>query len=529
MRSSRFVPFLAFTLVTSPSTFAQQPLPGSPGPPGISLLEAVRSTLQKHPMLRFQQQQVEISRAVKQQRSGDFDMTLEALASQNRANNPLTEADRNLAILEGFSTENLATNLTTVSGGAQRLLRSGLVIGSHIEMNRTTDNSQLVSGANRARLTFDVTVPLMRGKGREVATALETSAQVDVEASLFSLNHTIAELILSAATSYWQYLASLGQLTILTNSEARGKEYVESVQTLVEADKLPRSEINQVQANFASRTAGRISFEQQAAEARNNLGFAMGLGPRELIDLSGLSDPFPEGERLTPPAVSPDSIRSAIEEALKRRADYLSAEKHRESAEVLRKYSKNGLLPRLDLTFTGGYAALQDGRRPDEFLAPLFTGARGPDVILSLNYSFAPAKNLALGRVAEAEATYQQTVFQSADKARAIANSVATSITAVYNSISRLQKTREAVAGYQVALEGERDKLRLGVGSLTDMLTVETRLTDALLDQVNARLAYALALVNFRFASGTLVDPAGTAQSLERELFYSLPPGVAHE
>ncbi len=518
------IPCIAVNVTTEIGAHGQENVPGPPAASGIGILEAVRSTLELHPLLQYQQKQVEISRALKQQRSADFDAQLEWSAGQSRTNNPLTDSERLFASQAGFNTDNQATNLTTLSGSAQRLLRSGIVIGPRIEMNRTTDNVQGRDGASRARLSFEVSVPLWRGRGRAVVTALETSAQIDVEASLYELNQTIAELILSTATSYWQYVASLKQLEIITDSEARGKNFVESVQTLIKADKIPRSEINQVQANFASRSAGRFSLDQQVAEARNNLALAMGLSPSQLSDLPRPSDSFPDGESQTPPSVSPESIRSYIDLALRRRADFLADEKKNQSADVLRKHSRNGLLPRLDLTLSSGYSGLHEGRRPDEFLISPFTNAHGPDVIFGLRYAFPPANNFALAQVAAAEASYQQTVLLSSEKARVIANSVSSSLMAVHNSINRLKKAHEAVTGYQAALEGEKDKLRLGVGSLTDILTVESRLTEALLDWVNVQQAYAIALVQFRFASGTLIAPDRAVQTVEREDLFSLPP-----
>ena len=71
-------------------------------------------------------------------------------------------------------------------------------------MNRATDNLQNPSGINRTRVSFDVNVPLLRGRGREVVTAPETAAEIGVQASLYDLNQEIADLVLSTATSYWQ-------------------------------------------------------------------------------------------------------------------------------------------------------------------------------------------------------------------------------------------------------------------------------------------------------------------------------------
>jgi len=515
---------LASMLSVNLPSLCQEQASGSPASKGIGLLEAVRSTLELHPLLHLQEKQVEISRALRQQAGGDFDTQLQWSAGHSRTNLPLIDSERLSALQAGIDTYNQAANLTTLSGSAQRLLRSGIVIGPRIDMNRTTDNVQSRDGVNLTRLSFEVNIPLWRGKGREVVTARETSAQLDVDASLYDLNETIAELILSTATSYWQYVSSVKQLEILTGSEARGKEFVESVQALINADKLPRNEINQVQANFAGRSAARISLEQQVAAARHNLTLAMGMSASQLMDLPMPSDSFPDGEREIPPSISSDSIRSHIEQALRLRADFLAAEKKKEAANLLRKTSRNSLLPRLDLTLSTGYAGLQEGRRPDELLISPFTNTHGPDILFGLRYSFPLANNLAHGQVAEAEASYQQTVLLSAEKARNIGSSVASTLMAVYNGIHQLKLAREAVTGFQAALEGEKDKLRLGVGSLTDLLTVESRLTDALLALVYAQESYAIKLVQYRFASGTLIAPDKAVQSVDRELFFSPQP-----
>jgi outer membrane protein TolC len=515
---------LAWLPCTQTEAAGQDQARTTPTVPGIGILDAVRSTLQLHPMLQYQQRESDIRQAIKQQRGSDFDMRLEWSAVQSRTNNPLTGSDRLLALQTGIQSDNQAINLTTLSGGAQKLLRSGIIIGPHVELNRTTDNLQIRDGANRSRISFDVTFPLRQGKGRDIVTALESAAQVDVEASLYEVNQTIADLILTTANSYWQYVAALRRLEITAGSESRGKDFLESVQTLIAADRLPRSEINQVRANVASRKEARIAAEQRVIESRNSLGLAMGLDPMKLIELPAPTDSFPDAESTALPSVAIDNIRVRIDQALGNRADYLALQKKVQSAEILYKFKKNSLLPRVDLILTGGYSGLYEGRRPDEFLASPFANGHGPDFTLGLRYSFPPSNTLALGQVAETEAAFRQSVLLSQEKSRLIANDVATTLGAVRSSMERLDGTREAVDSYREALEGERDKLRLGVGSLTDILTIEGRLTDALLNQLSAQLEYSVALVRFRYASGAFVAPDRTSHSVERSAFFTLPP-----
>ena len=498
---------------------------GSPGAAEvpIGLLDAVQSTLARHPLLEVQRQQVEISRALKQQRSAEFDTQLRLTTAQSRTNTPLTEVERGGAG-SGVSADTFRENTLDLIGTAHRLLRSGIGIGPTVEMNRATDNLQNPSGINRTRVSFDVNVPLLRGRGRNVVTAPETAAEIDVQASLYDLNQEIADLVLSTATSYWQYVASLRQLRIIAESETRGQEFVDAVTTLVQADKLPRSEISQAQANLAGRAAGRIVVEQQAIEARSSLALAMGLSPEQLAQLPPPSDDFPDGINQPPPSLSPERVRSLIGLALTRRADYLAAEKTREAADVLRRSVGDRLRPQLDLTISGGYSTLREGRHADEFFASPFSRMKGPNAVVGFRYVMPPANNLARGEVAEAEASYQQSLLLRTERGRVIANGVVNAQTAIVTGVNRLNRANEAVTEYRAALEGERDKLRLGVGSIIDILTIEGRLTEALLDFVSAQQAYALSLVQLRYAAGLLVEPDQATHSFERDAFFRPPP-----
>jgi outer membrane protein TolC len=93
----------------------------------------------------------------------------------------------------------------------------------------------------------------------------------------------------------------------------------------------------------------------------------------------------------------------------------------------------------------------------------------------------------------------------------------------VRNAALQLQRAREAVSASQAALDGEREKYRLGVGQLVDVLTMEDRLTVAEQSLVSAELGYALALAQLRFATGSIVAPDQTVQSVDRDIFFTVP------
>ena len=122
-----------------------------------------------------------------------------------------------------------------------------------------------------------------------------------------------------------------------------------------------------------------------------------------------------------------------------------------------------------------------------------------------------------------AQSSVRQAELRTLQTSQTIMASVVTAVAGVRNASLQLQRSREAVASSQAALEGEREKYRLGVGQLVDVLTMEDRLTTTEQNQVTAELGYALALTQLRFATGSIVEPDKAVQSVDHEVFLTVP------
>ena len=201
----------------------------------------------------------------------------------------------------------------------------------------------------------------------------------------------------------------------------------------------------------------------------------------------------------------------------------LAATERQHGAEVLLPAARNQLKPQLDATFSLGYSGLLEGKDYFRVFGSPFYGVGGPTATVGLKYSFAPKNNVAYGAVAEAQASIRQAEIQKADISRNIASSVMTAMITVADAVAKLRKAREAVQSYQLALDGENDKFRLGINSVVELLTVEDRLTTALSTENAAQLDYATAVVNLRYATGTLIDPRITTHSIDKDVFTKPP------
>jgi outer membrane protein len=514
--------FLFLTSVVTQQSQSQAQLAASNN--GLSLLDAIGSTLLDHPLIRSQQAQVQITRGLRLQASGSFDSLITSSFNGNRTDIPLTNFEQQENASLGVVSPDQASNNVTYSLGLQRLFRNGSSAQLGFQLGRTTDNLFETGGVNTSTLNFAVTVPLLRGRGRAAVDAAERAARTEVDATLLDLNQLISQLMANTATDYWNLVAAEKNLAIAQENEDRGEAYLQNVQALVNGDHVPRNDLHEVVANLAQRSTTRLTAEQQVLAAQQQLAFDMGVGADRIVAyLPVPKDDFPNAEDQEAPSDSASCMDYYAAKALQRRADYLASQARYDENKTLLIGARNRLLPQVNLSFAGGYSGLQEGRDIGDFAGASYLGIPGPTASAGISYSFPVANELARGSVLQSKGLVTQAEMQSQQLARNINSSVVVALESLRNAIFRDKKASESVESFRSALAGEREKYAGGFGSIVDILEVEDRLTAALSDQVQAELAYALALTQFRFATGTLVQPQQPLQNVPALTFLTLP------
>jgi outer membrane protein TolC len=318
-------------------------------------------------------------------------------------------------------------------------------------------------------------------------------------------------------------------LKVVQGSEERGKIYVENVKTLIGAGRVAEAEINQVNANLATRSAARIAAEQNLLAARQQLALAMGMSTDQMAGVGMPVEDFPADDGQVLAVLNTHSLQQFYDSALERRADYLAAKKRETEQKALLTPARNALLPQLNLNLSTGYSSLDEGTGIGSFFISPGRAPRGPDVGVGVTYQFPPSNNSAFGALMVAQSNLRQAELRTLQTSQSIMASVVTAVGGVRNAALQLQRAQEAVAASQGALDGEREKYRLGVGQLVDVLTMEDRLTVAEQSQVSAELGYALALTQLRFVTGSIVEPDKTVQSVDRDVFFTVPVPAAQK
>lgn len=495
---------------------------------GVSLIEAVRYTLEHHPTLLRQMAQVQIIRGVQAIASSNFDGIVQAGVLQSKTvvpENTQLNSSGGIGIVSDKFTQ------TTLSTGYSQLLRNGISISPTYTVTREISSFLGPGGINTATSGLTVVFPLLRGRGHGAVAAQEDSAKEEVDATSLDLDQQVSLLILNTASSYWRLLAAQQFLQVAVDVERRGQTYVDNTQALVDADRVPRNDLHEVTANFAQLSSQRISAESALIGAKLQLASDLGLPPEKILaSTAAPSDDFPNSAIQVLPADNSSSLNSYYSLAIKSRADYLAAVKRTREQSLLLTGARNRLLPQLDLAVSGGYSQAQEGTRVGRlYSAPLSPGL-GPNVSAGITLSLPIHNSAAIGSVMESSGAVKQAQLDAENIARNIGQSVAAAIEQLRTAARRVQQSSNAVHEFETALAGARQKYGLGVGSIVEILTIEDKLTTALNSQIQAKLDYAESLAQLRFATGTFLAVGQPVQKISGDIFFSLPipqPGPA--
>jgi outer membrane protein TolC len=100
---------------------------------------------------------------------------------------------------------------------------------------------------------------------------------------------------------------------------------------------------------------------------------------------------------------------------------------------------------------------------------------------------------------------------------------VPTALDSVTRSALQLEKSSDAVRLFERTVVNEEKKLRAGTSTLLNVITQRDRLTAARQGQVSAQLALALAVVELRFATGTLLAIQGENPVVRQSRLTTIP------
>lgn len=497
--------------------------PSSPSQ-SLTLEAALRLTLQHNLRIQIQDEQIAARRGAVQEAAGRFDWNWIGDGTTGRSYRPLTAYEAfQFSLFNGFQTTSSAINSSRLNFGAVQQFRNGVSVSPTIAATRLTDNLANRIGINQGQAQITATIPLLRGRGRDVVTAPEREVGRLLDASTADRNALISNLLATTANAYWNVVAAERSLSVARAAEQQAETMIVNTSALIDAGRLPRSDLHQATAHEAQRAAERISAEQVVLDNRAQLALAIGLGVTDAASLPGVLDPLPPA---LDPENAPSGSRAAqayVQLALERRPEFRAQQMRQDASRISRTAALDSLKPQLNVIVSTGFSGLYEGTRADRYLLSPVHSLRGIDVSAGVSYRFAPARRTASGIAEQATAAVRQADLEYQDLARRAAAEVAPALSGVLSAVQQLGRVRASVEASRNALDAERERLRMGAGSVINTITVEDRLILALQSEVHAELACAQALVRLRLVTGTIVGSDSPVSTVDASVFRTAP------
>jgi outer membrane protein len=474
-------------------------------PPGLGLLESVRLMLANDPNLVLAQARLLGAQGALSVQKGTFDTVATASTGYTDTRTP---------VLDFFGERQTA--LTTSLGFSQEL-RSGLTISPEVDLVSSNLNAAASGGVqegivNTAAVAFTLRQPLLRGRGAKAADAGERAARREAEATSLDLRFTVAQRILAVAGQYWTAVAARVGLDLLRAHEDSERQLLVTTRRLIAADVTPAAEAVQLEADLASAEAARIAGENQLFKARQDLGREIGLdGPRTAA-LAIPADPMPRADAAAGLEGGGGGAARFTAAAQRLRPDVQAASLRLDEAETLLTGAENALLPQLDLVLRPNYSGLMGGGGVAAYLAPLVHQIPGLSSSLMLDLTWPVRNDTAYGQLLQARSSRQQNAALLEQLRKSLGTDVPTAVDTVARSAQQLERATQSVRLFERAVANEERKLAAGSSTLLDVITQRGRLLAAEQTEVGAELSLAMALVQLRFDTGTLLAAAGGDQ-----------------
>ena len=455
----------------------------------VSLADALGAARQQSPEVALAGEAIAGERANLRAAASAFDPQLYGSVGGGQAATPNRSFQGTTPVLA-----TAGSGYQQVEVGVQRQYRSGLALTPLVQMTRTAADG--TSALLETTAGVSLAYPVLGGRERNTALAAEDAAGQRISAARADLDRAAETAAAAAAVAYWDYVGAVRIQEALQVAEARAARLLADTEALVAADERPAADLVALRADISRRRAARLSADQSVYDARQRLGLAMGGTAADADALGPAADALPE----VPATVEVDEA-ALVARALDARADLLGADLRVRALDRETAAATADLRPSVDVVLDAGYTTLSEGAAA-QFL-PVGGASRGGRVGVSLRVNRL-GSGITRATTERQRATRERLRIARDDLARRIRADVAGAVASLRSGAAEVAQTREAVALYQEAVENERLRLRLGMGTLFDVQIVEERLANARTSAVQAEVRYAQALVRLHAAVGAL-------------------------
>jgi outer membrane protein len=423
-----------------------------------------------------------------------------------------------------------ASTLNTLSQPLNFGVSQELSTGTQYSINysdfKSSSNSSFatINPAYSSSLNFNVTQPLLRGRGSYVTRLPIMIARSSLRATQYTVEDTLTQLVLQAEQAYWSVVGARENVRVAEEGLKLADEALKRAQRELELGASSPLDIFQPQQSYAnaelSLTQSRFNLEQ----AENALRMQMG------VDLSQKyrETPIVLIEPLTPPAAPPADKEKLVEMALAKRQDLKSIRQSLDIDTLSIQQANDQLRPNLALTAQYGSSGTGGPlyQRSDVFgggqvinvipggvtdaLGQLF-GFGLPTYGFGLTLSLPLKNHQAAANLADATVRKRMDALRVRSTEQTVRLGVLQAISTLESSKASVELAKTARDLTQKRVDAEKKKYELGIDTIFFVLAAQTDLTNAEAVLVNQTINFRLNELNLLRALGTLLEERGIA------------------
>ena len=372
-----------------------------------------------------------------------------------------------------------------------------------------------------SELVLGLTQPLLRDFGIEIGRSFIKIASLNYEVSELQFRQQVMDVLYQAEALYWDLYYRIADLDSKNKSLDRARDLQRTFRIRIDAGTLAPIEIYQADAEVALRSQEVIVAEARVRQAEDNLKAALDLyKDKRYWDVT--LDPVDVPEKSLIEPVPSECIAIAMEN----RPDFKQAQLGMDIRNVEVRYTKNQMLPRLDLVGSIGTNGLSGGNNDTTFIPgtlPSTSPWRGNradtfDTMKDLDYysyeigvrlEFPLENRLARSqhRRARVQAAQASVDLQSVENI--IINEVRQAIRVIETSRRVIDSSSATLMFTNEKLKAEEKKYEVGMSTAFAVLEYQSDLATA---ESNLAFSYAehrKSLVDLMRVMGTLLEEKG--------------------
>jgi outer membrane protein TolC len=394
-----------------------------------------------------------------------------------------------------------------------QLLPTGQTVGSTFEVLRISGNGYSTPELF-GTLNFFVTQPLLRNRNNIENRGPVTLARSQLNVTSQLSEATIGSGVADAARQYWAAILARDSIRVQEQTLGLAQKAFERDQKALDLGAISKLDIFQSETQVAERNRDLIAARYQYTAALDGLRRLIGA---DITPALRATDIVLEDDPASLPAKNAIlPFEEALHKALAARPEMQAAGERISMDELSARISRQGFVPRLDLTLNGGSSGPAANFGAAGVAYPglgqtlkQVLGFSYPSYGLALNMTVPFRNSTAQAGLAEALVNKTRDVYQRRRTQEQISLDVRTAITNIELAQATIEAAMRSRDLARQNVDAEQQKYSLGLTTAFEFLNSQTTLAATENALLGAYVTYQQAYVSYQQATWTLLDGLG--------------------